>query len=339
MVISSGTKSPYEGQWKISDFGISSIRATTLAPEEDANTSALDALPHPGSQELPLDGIRHSSLDTNETIDSDAFTKETCSRSHRKYDVWSLGCIFIEVLTWITKGSEGITQFAPHRPKLRPKHQRPISQCRLHSETAKCKFFEAEYKASKTREELLERLAGMPESVTKSIAESVIAPMLEPPDENYSWRKIRDKARAVLSDCWVDYKKAIARAATPLFSLVRPMSKDHFLSSTRATDGEDSAETGSIVSRVDKDPNTSHVVKDELREDTDFDPNISTKSSCYSYSIERYLRDKSDYNALVYIGASSADLGALKELHKVYLESVIDTLKRFDDAMRLSSEE
>jgi serine/threonine protein kinase len=374
VVISSGSKSPYVGQWKICDFGISATKLKMLGADQDAKT--VPDAPTPLSSEIPPFQYRPPEL-----INTD---DDTCS-STRSFDIWAMGCILMEFAMWVATGEiHDMAQTASHSPTLESKLQYPVSQYRANSETTKCDFFEAERKAKRTKEELLEQLGRMPESITKSIAKSVIAPMLEAPENYYSWRSIRDKARVVLSACWADYKKAIAKAATPLLSFVRPKhDDDDSLSSIHATNGEDSVATESTL--VDSNPITSPPVKAELRGDAAIEPNISskkssgskevhkaikpdiyskasrskhvhkviepegsaksrrtkhipkvtepnisTKLSTLSYSMERYIRDTSDYTSLMFAGASSANLAIAKELRKVRLKRIVDTLERFD---------
>jgi hypothetical protein len=52
-------------------------------------------------------------------------TKSTQPRS-RKYDVWSLGCIFLEFVIWVLRGIDGVEKFKNHRvgPSAQAKYSR-----------------------------------------------------------------------------------------------------------------------------------------------------------------------------------------------------------------------
>lgn len=55
-------------------------------------------------------------------------------------------------------------------------------------------------------------------------------------------------------------------------------------------------------SSADEDSTNSDIIKEELQNDPDFVSNQSAKRSGYSYSLERYLLDKSDYILFVSMG-------------------------------------
>lgn len=64
----------------------------------------------------------------------------------------------------------------------------------------------------------------------------------------------------------------------------------------------------------------------ECHDCANIDGNIYTKSSDYSYILERYLRDKSDYRCLL-PGEISAGRDAWKELGKIDLGRLLRNLK------------
>jgi hypothetical protein len=185
-------------------------------------------------------------------------------------------------------------------------------------------------KAQNSKQDLFEALTKGPDSLTKTIAESVIAPMLEPPDKQPSWKWIQEKVEAVLNDArnaLNGYKKTVAKAVTPLLSFVRSKIKGTSISSALATDGSHSDQTVIFVPSPKNDPDGSGVVDDEGLKDADIDPNIPTECPGYSYTLERYLRDKRDCRYLL-PGTALAGWDASKELDKIYLGSAIDRFER-----------
>ena len=76
------------GNWKISDFG-----ASYLYPKD----SVQELPPHPG-------------LGTYEPPECQLELPQS-----QAYDLWSLGCIFLECTAWLIKGSDAIDEFAEDR--------------------------------------------------------------------------------------------------------------------------------------------------------------------------------------------------------------------------------
>jgi hypothetical protein len=230
-----------------------------------------------------------------------------------------MGCILSEVGSWAIHGWE----------RNKSNHSKQRSQSDFSPQRSKSAIETGEYeswlreKARNSKQDLLEALVDEPDSLTKSIAESVIAPMLEPPDKQPSWKWLREKAQTLLDDTrdtLNGYKKTVAKAASPILSLVRSKIKSTCISSTLATDGSRSDRAEVIV--LD-DPDESEMVEDEHNKDADIDPNISADGSGYSYSLERYLRDKSDCRYLF----PGRGCDKIKELDSIYVRNVI---KRFE---------
>jgi hypothetical protein len=180
--------------------------------------------------------------------------------------------------------------------------------------------------ARNSKQRLLETLVGQPDSLTKSIAESVIAPMLEPPDKQPSLSWLRGKARTLLDgarDPLNGYKKTVRKTATPLFSLVKSKMKGTCISCTLATDGR--SDNTELLDPLPKNETSgSDVVEDDYHKDAGIDLNISTEYSGYSYCLERYLRDKSDCRYL--FPARGCD--KMKELDKIKVGNAIERLER-----------
>jgi len=187
-------------------------------------------------------------------------------------------------------------------------------------------------RAQNAKQDLFETFPDEPDSLTKSVAENVIAPMLEPPDKQPSWELICETARKVLNDALDTlngYKKTVTKAATPLLSFLRPKTKSTCILSTLATDGSRSDDTKIFVLSLGKDPDGLGVVGDECHKDANIEPNISMEDAGYSYCLERYLRDKSDCRYLF----PARGYNAAKELDKIYLEDMIERFERmFIDA-------
>jgi hypothetical protein len=244
-----------------------------------------------------------------------------------KADIWSLGCIFSEAVRWVVQGNIEIASYQQNCP-VRSESTPPYTKSDIGLGENESWL---NRKARKSKEDLLESLAKVSDSVTKSIAESVIAPMFETPDEKPSLKRIRDLAGTVLNNLWSDYKKSIAKAASPILSFVRPLDKNAFRSSIRATDGRCSDQTEIFAPDPEKNPNDSGVVDDDCHKGIDIEPNISTGSSCYSYTLERYIQDKSDYR--LFLVSNPAPAGsASKELHKIFLRTVMDRFEKADDS-------
>jgi hypothetical protein len=177
-----------------------------------------------------------------------------------------------------------------------------------------------------SKQNLLESLRAQPDSLTKSIAESVIAPMLEPPDKQPSLNWLRENAQTLLDgarDSLNGYKKTVRKAATPVFSLVKSRMKGTCISSTLATDGR-SDNTELLDLPPENEAVDSDVAEDDYHKDADIDPNIFKEYSSYSYCLERYLRDKSDSRYL--FPARGCD--KLKELDKINLGNAIERFER-----------
>jgi hypothetical protein len=239
--------------------------------------------------------------------------------------MWSMGCILAQVGAWATHGWQGIES---HRSKWNS-GSAPRTEFDVEPDGYEPSLKERAWNAKRG---LLKTLAAEPDSLTKSIAEDVIAPMLEPPDKQPSWKWICDKAQTLLNDArgaLNDYKKTMTKATTPLLSLVRSKIKSTCISSTLAKDGSRSDQTGISDSSLKYNTDRSGFVDDECHKITDIDPNIFTDPGGHYYMLERYLRDKSDCRYLF----PARGCNALKRLHRVYLGDAIERFERvFIDA-------
>jgi serine/threonine protein kinase len=234
-------------------------------------------------------------------------------------DIWSLGCILLEFCSWFNRGRV-------HKEILLSERASWLifSPPCTNSDSEPDAWLSE--KARNAKQKLLEALGGQPDSLTKSIAESVIAPMLEPPGKQPSLNWLRGKSRTLLDgarDSLNDYKKTVRKAAFPLFSLVKPRKKGTCISSTLATDGR-SDNTELLDPPPENEPDGSVVVEDEYYKDADIDPNISAAYSGYSYCLERYLKDKSDSRYL--FPARGCD--KMKELDKINVGNAIERFER-----------
>jgi hypothetical protein len=316
LILSSETKSPYEWTFKLSDLGISHFKVKEENPKEGTIWPLDYSHSAPTSSHDRLDDRK--AYNASECYRPDSFeTPKSESIARRKADIYSFGCILAECVAWTVGGSEAI---------YKPNFTMPSFESELDS-TSYGSYLMG--KAQKSKEDLLESLLNMPESVTKSIAETIIAPMFDPPDQQLSWKRLRDKATTVLNGMWNDYKKSVAKAADPILSLVRLRGKSTLVSSTRALDGSRSTSGCSDQTEI-FDLHPQQDVDSIHYKDVDIDPNISTFASGSSYTLERYLRDKSDYEMLLASNLASAGRDASKELHKIFLKNVVDRLERFD---------
>jgi hypothetical protein len=160
--------------------------------------------------------------------------------------VFSLGCILLETCVWVTHGSEG---FKDLNAKLRSQSNMPPRHTKsdVLPDGYESYFRERLRNANK---DVLEALAKNSVFLTRLIAESVIAPMLEPPDKQPSWKWIHEKAHTVLNDArdaLNDYKRTVTKAAAPLLSFVRSKITSTCISSTRVIDGSRSDQTEILV--------------------------------------------------------------------------------------------
>lgn len=318
LILSSETKSPYEWNFKLSDLGISHFKVK----EEDSKKGMIWLLNY--SHSASTSTSSRDRLDDRQTYDAaecyrpDSFeTAKSESMARRKVDIYSFGCILAECVAWTVGGSEAIYKTDFTMPPFESEFESTSYDSYLMG------------KAQKSKEDLLESLLNVPESVTKSIAETIIAPMFDPPDQQFSWKRLRDKATTVLNDMWNDYMKSVAKAADPILSLVHPREQSAFVSSTRASAGSRSTEGCSDQMEI-FDPHPENDVDGLHCKDFDIDPNMSTDATGSSYTLERYLRDKSDYRVLLASNLASAGRDTSKELHKIFLGSVVDRLERFD---------
>jgi hypothetical protein len=240
-------------------------------------------------------------------------------------NIWSFACILYAVAVWAA---------TDHDIRYCPKQR---SQWGLPPTPTKCDFKHDEPESSirerarNLKQDLLETFAEQPDSLTKSIAETVIAPMLEPPDKQPSWKWICDKAQTVLNDArdaLNDYKKTVTKAAAPLLSFVRSKITSTCISSMRVRDGSRSDQTEIFVLDAENGPD-GRVEDDACHTDVGIDPNISPDGSGYSYCLERYVRDNSDSRYLF----PARGCNASKELNKIYLGNTIERFERmFIDA-------
>jgi hypothetical protein len=231
----------------------------------------------------------------------------------------SLGCLLLEIGSWVTRG------WVCHDPLLSEKVSWSNSspQCTNFGFEPDARLGE---EARNSKQNLLESLMAQPDSLTQSIAESVIAPMLEPPDKQPSLKWIREKAQTLLDDArnkLNGYKKTVGKAATPLFSLVKIRIKGTCVSSILATDGR-SDNTEIFDPLPENDPDGSEILYDVYHKDTDIDPNVSTDYSGYSYCLERYLRDKSDCRYLF----PARGCVKMKELDKIRVGNELERFER-----------
>jgi ElaB/YqjD/DUF883 family membrane-anchored ribosome-binding protein len=195
--------------------------------------------------------------------------------------MWSMGYILSKVGSWAITGWE----------RNKSNHSKQWSQSDLFPQRSKSATETGEHeswlreKARNSKQDLLRALADEPDSLTKSIAESVIAPMLEPQDKQPSWKWLREKAQALLDDTrdtLNGYKKTVMKAASPLLSFVRFKIKNTCISSTLATDGR-SDQTEIFDPPPEDDPDGSGVENDGHGKDADIDPNVSTDVAGCSY--------------------------------------------------------
>ena len=233
--------------------------------------------------------------------------------------MWSLGCLLLEIGSWATCG--WIYQEPPLSERVSWSNSSP--ECTNSNFEPDTRLGE---EARNSKQNLLESLRAQPDPLTKSIADNVIAPMLEPPDKQPSLKWLREKARTLLDDARYKlngYKKTVGKAATPLFSLVRTRIKRTCISSTLATDGR-SDNTEIFDPPAENGSDGSEILYDVYHKDADIDSNISTEYSGYPYCLERYLRDKSDCRYL--FPARGCD--KLKELDKINLGNAIERFER-----------
>jgi len=106
--------------WKISDFGISQmkhIRPSGADVESDHPVSFLDRIFRPQKQDTdPSSGVDNSRYGGTYGAPEARLTTEKVTR---KSDVWSLGCVIIDVLTFLDSGTNGIEEFRIARAKDR----------------------------------------------------------------------------------------------------------------------------------------------------------------------------------------------------------------------------
>lgn len=306
LVYRSKTESPYVCRWKISDVGISHIKQKDVLKEDNGNCN---------------DSPDVCGTDTRGTPEI------TRSSSSRACDKFSLGCILFQTCVWVTHGSEG---FKDMNAKLRSQPNMPL---RLTKSDVLPDEYESYFRerSRNANKDLLEALAEDSDFLTRSIAESVIAPMLEPLDKQPSWKWIHEKAQTLLNDArdaLNDYKKTVTKAAAPLLSFVRSKITSTCISSTRVIDGSRSGPTEIFVLDAENGPD-GRVEDDACHTDVGIDPNIFPDGSGYSYCLERYLRDNSDSRYLF----PARGCNASKELNKIYLGNAIERFQRmFIDA-------
>lgn len=87
---------PYDFRWKIADFGLSQI-----VPVQYQKATAAKACYGQRSFSAP------ELTPTDAPGERDYIT--------RSVDIWSLGCVLLEALTWLKSGSEGLKEFQDHR--------------------------------------------------------------------------------------------------------------------------------------------------------------------------------------------------------------------------------
>lgn len=140
----------------------------------------------------------------------------------------------------------------------------------------------------------------------------------EPPDSPSLLKRLYDEGQSILSD----YKQALSKAIDPLRSII---GSNVSLSSRNAIWGSQ-AET--ITPHLYKKySNTQGAAEEDHDMDTDFDPDIDNPSILNSketipYSVERYLKDESDYRSYFVSEYESLRIPST-ELHHIYLKSMI----------------
>jgi hypothetical protein len=233
-----------------------------------------------------------------------------------------MGCILLEFISWVLAGHD-LRSSSERRSELKlpstPTESKPE-----HNELASS----SRERAQDPKQALVESLLGEPDSLTKSIAETVVAPMLEPPDKRPSWDWIYGKLQTLLSNAQQalnDYTTTVTKAAAPLLSHVRSKFRTASISSTRAIDGNpsDRADPGFVIPDAEKRSDDS--IQDEAFHTlVDTDLGLSPDSANYSYCLERFLLDKADSRYLFPARGSNAS----KQLDKIYLDDVMDRFER-----------
>ncbi|KAK4693582.1 hypothetical protein P7C71_g3846, partial [Lecanoromycetidae sp. Uapishka_2] len=106
--------------WKISDFGISQmkhIKPSGGDVDSDHPVSFLDRIFRPQKQDTnPSSGINNTRYGGTYGAPEARLTTDKVTR---KSDVWSLGCVLIDVLTFLDSGPNGIEEFENARSKDR----------------------------------------------------------------------------------------------------------------------------------------------------------------------------------------------------------------------------
>lgn len=106
--------------WKISDFGISQmkhIKPNGADVDTDHPVSFMDRIFRPQKQDTnPSSGVDNSRYGGTYGAPEARLTTDKVTR---KSDVWSLGCVLIDVLTFLDNGSIGIEEFGEARAKDR----------------------------------------------------------------------------------------------------------------------------------------------------------------------------------------------------------------------------
>jgi serine/threonine protein kinase len=85
------------GVWKIADFGVSKFRRPTLPSSEPKKMTTFRGTPAYAAPE------------------SDMLNPPYLRMQAQPYDIWSFGCIMLEVLTFMNSGTEGVRTFEEAR--------------------------------------------------------------------------------------------------------------------------------------------------------------------------------------------------------------------------------
>ena len=310
LIVSSDSKSPYEWEWRISDFGIPRIKTRPNEGELMVKDESFKCLwkyrsytGFASSHDFTDDEIRDSSdpcrTTTCEEPGKDYNTSFDIKRP--SYDVSSLGCIYLEMITWLFAGTDEI---ARRRKTHNPLTYRPptYNEAGLNPTDDEARLNKAKQKA---KEDLISRLEGVSDPVTQSIAERIIAPMFDPPDEPSILKRLYDKGQTILNGYWQHYKETLTKAMDPLHSLVR---RKFSFSSLQASHGSYSDQAETITPCLD----------------TDIDLNISSSSKdTLPYSVERFLRDESDYRSCL-VSEYVLHQESSAELHQISLRSLVE---------------
>lgn len=105
---------------KIADFGISRIHLDKTVARKSATTTLYLTAAYQGPE-----------------VEFEAMDDKNPHPRSRRYDIWSLGCVFLEFLIWLLYGSEALDEFDKARGSARPASNRSSSSCPWYEVTDK----------------------------------------------------------------------------------------------------------------------------------------------------------------------------------------------------------